>query len=85
MREENFYFFAQALLTYLLPFSGLRETDSRKEQLANYDLKKLLAFSITTQLRSSVVGGRKIHASAQFNSEGSLIRSRVGVEAIAHD
>ncbi len=62
LEAEYFYFFAQALVNYLVPLSDRRETGSIEEQLAKYDLEKLLPFTIETELKSDTLDGRKIHA-----------------------
>jgi len=77
LEGENFYFFAQPLLTHLLPFSESRETGSIEEQLGAYDLRKLLPFKIKTELTSQGLG-RTIAASASFDKKG-VIQSKVDV------
>jgi len=78
LEGQNFYFFAQSLLTHLLPFSESRETGSIEEQLAAYDLKKMLPFKIKTEL-NSVGLGRTIVASASFDKKGKITQSKVNV------
>jgi hypothetical protein len=79
LKKEQFHFFADSLLSALLPFAELRETGNVEEQLAQYDLRRLLPFKMKIELISEAKGRRRVTAEASFNKSGSLLGGRINV------
>jgi len=79
IQGKHFYFFADALISALLPFAELRGTGSIEEQLAQYDLQKLLPFRIKVELTSEAQGRHKVVAEATINKDGLLQDSKIDV------
>jgi len=76
-QKRQFRFIAENLLPLLLPFAEFRETGSIEEQLARYDLLRLLPFRVKIELTSSAHGKRKIVAEATLEKDGSVSDSRI--------
>jgi len=76
VQSQQFQFFAESLLSVLLPFAKFRETGSIEEQLATYDLSRLLPFKIRIQLTSEA-SGKRIVAEGTLRRDGSISDSRI--------
>jgi len=76
VQTQHFQFFAESIVSALLPFAEFREAGSIEEQLATYDLANLLPFRIRVEL-TSIADERRIVVEGTVEKNGSISNSRI--------
>jgi hypothetical protein len=80
LQKQGFGTAVEAIVNYLFPFAEFRDTGSIEEQLAFWDVAKLLPFTIKIELTSDVLPGGKLTAYGDVNKKLEILNLKVAFE-----